>query len=744
LAFANLAVVTEDFANGAGAFQVVAGGTWAASGGAYVLTAPADGPVLGNLSVHETSLVGDFSLSADVTTTAAGTPFDDSAVVFGYRDPRTYYLVSLNEHNDSGTNGIFAVTNGTARELVDFPVLVPSGVPHAVSVSLTGSVVTATVDGTVRGTATLPAGPVFGKVGFGSKNNGGTFDNLTVEGTVLDDTQAPTTPAGLTAVSPYPTEVSLRWQPSTDDLAVAGYEVWRNDTRIASVSGTSYDDTDVTPSTRYTYNVRAYDHSGNASPGSAPAVVTTAAPDRQAPSRPTGLAAKSENNSQATLTWRAASDNYGVTGYRIYRNGTQVARTTSLVYTDSGLRPRTSYTYTVRADDRAGNVSAASGPAVTRTRAGTQAMPYAQALIDSAVAEPLTAFKLNEEWNRRSPTAMYFLTTAATYDPLYRSTSGVRITDRVLQHVRTIVAGGGDEPGCSGGLDTIPTNFAVQAFTIGKGIPEIWNRLSPAERAKVTLLVRACLVASHFVHDDQNPGDTGINQRGNTGKAWNANHVEGGIGMGLAAAYFLGAEQANAFLRSFDAEAFLAELRSTGFSSTHWVFSQTPAAELEAATRRDYVFNGHPLTDPFGWVDHRARITYGKTVAPTGADGKGSLVSGATDLPNVGQTGMEEEFESTDGGGKRSDLLYVSLGWNNSLANLWLVDHFGDLPDNAAADEVLRRYTVGTTDFFYKAAHGYRSWSLATDKGVYDEADLEAQMGYGWLKAVAPTVLPLR
>ena len=76
---------------------------------------------------------------------------------------------------------------------------------------------------------------------------------------------------------------------------------------------------------------------------------------------------------------------------------------------------------------------------MSRTRAGTQAVPYPQALIDSAVAEPLTAFKLNEEWNRRSPTAMYFLTTAATYDPLYRSTSGVRITDRVLQHVRNIV-----------------------------------------------------------------------------------------------------------------------------------------------------------------------------------------------------------------------------------------------------------------------------------------------------------------
>jgi len=41
--------------------------------------------------------------------------------------------------------------------------------------------------------------------------------------------------------------------------------------------------------------------------------------------------------SSATLTWSASTDNVGVAGYRIYRNGNQIGSTASLNYTDSGL-----------------------------------------------------------------------------------------------------------------------------------------------------------------------------------------------------------------------------------------------------------------------------------------------------------------------------------------------------------------------------------------------------------------------
>ena len=55
------------------------------------------------------------------------------------------------------------------------------------------------------------------------------------------------------------------------------------------------------------------------------------------------------------LTWNAASDNVGVTGYNVFRNGTQVGTSTSTSYTDSGLTASTAYSYTVKARDAAGN-----------------------------------------------------------------------------------------------------------------------------------------------------------------------------------------------------------------------------------------------------------------------------------------------------------------------------------------------------------------------------------------------------
>ena len=93
--------------------------------------------------------------------------------------------------------------------------------------------------------------------------------------------------------------------------------------------------------------------------------------DTTAPSAPSGLAATGTTASSTTLNWTAATDNVGVTGYQIIRNGAQVATTTSTSYTDTGLSAATSYSYTVKAVDAAGNVSAASNTAsVTTTASG--------------------------------------------------------------------------------------------------------------------------------------------------------------------------------------------------------------------------------------------------------------------------------------------------------------------------------------------------------------------------------------
>ncbi|MBN1570014.1 MAG: fibronectin type III domain-containing protein [Acidobacteria bacterium] len=79
--------------------------------------------------------------------------------------------------------------------------------------------------------------------------------------------------------------------------------------------------------------------------------------DTQPPAAPTGLAATVVSSSQIDLEWNASTDDIGVEGYRIYRNGVQIAATVSLFYQSVGLVPSTGYTYHVSAYDAAGNIS---------------------------------------------------------------------------------------------------------------------------------------------------------------------------------------------------------------------------------------------------------------------------------------------------------------------------------------------------------------------------------------------------
>lgn len=97
----------------------------------------------------------------------------------------------------------------------------------------------------------------------------------------------------------------------------------------------------------------------------------SAAPsDTTPPSNPVNLAATAISSSQVNLSWTASTDNVGVTGYRIFRGGTQVGTSASNSYSDTGLSPSTTYTYTVLAYDAAGNVSSQSASAQATTLAG--------------------------------------------------------------------------------------------------------------------------------------------------------------------------------------------------------------------------------------------------------------------------------------------------------------------------------------------------------------------------------------
>ena len=90
--------------------------------------------------------------------------------------------------------------------------------------------------------------------------------------------------------------------------------------------------------------------------------------DTVPPSVPTGVAGASGNPNTATLSWSASTDNVGVAGYNVLRNGSIVGVTAQQYYQDSGLTESATYTYTIESFDLGGNVSAPSQRVNVTTR----------------------------------------------------------------------------------------------------------------------------------------------------------------------------------------------------------------------------------------------------------------------------------------------------------------------------------------------------------------------------------------
>ena len=74
-------------------------------------------------------------------------------------------------------------------------------------------------------------------------------------------------PTNLTGAATSATSVCLSWTGSTDNIAVAGYRVFRNGSQIGTTTTTSFTDTLTMPATTATYSVAAFDAVDNQSTG---------------------------------------------------------------------------------------------------------------------------------------------------------------------------------------------------------------------------------------------------------------------------------------------------------------------------------------------------------------------------------------------------------------------------------------------------------------------------------------------
>ncbi len=171
------------------------------------------------------------------------------------------------------------------------------------------------------------------------------------------DTTPPSTPTGLATSAIGQTSVALSWSASTDDVGVTGYRVFRDGSQVGTPSATSFSFTGLTCGTTYTLGVAAVDAAGNVSGIATSNVATAACPDTTAPSTPTGLATSAIAATSANLSWTASTDNIAVTGYRLFRDGSQVGTSATTNFSFTGLTCETTYTLGVAAVDAAGNVS---------------------------------------------------------------------------------------------------------------------------------------------------------------------------------------------------------------------------------------------------------------------------------------------------------------------------------------------------------------------------------------------------
>ena len=391
-------------------------------------------------------------------------------------------------------------------------------------------------------------------------------------------------------------------------------------------------------------------------------------------------------------------------------------------------------------------------------------IPFPEPLLARALAEPAPRWKFSagKRYHELPRVfALQLLALSAHFDP-QRPAGDSTLADAVAAKIRSFLVSQPDadgntrEPEALGGLGGWSHNSAAQILLLAKRTPAVWDALSPEEHRRADLLMHALAVAGHFTLDDDNDFCVLLDGVALSQKSWNPNIVEGYVDVMIAASLYFGADDLNAFFRSFDFDAFVDQLRAADFHNIARCWTHTPAmrdllmnggefrpaVEKDDATpggiigrgagvRNDFTYLGYTLAQPWELYRTQADRQFCKTartVVIISGDNRTRLlqrVSDATVSPYEGRIGMCAEYESTDWNGMRSSTAYAFEGSMLQLSVAATLRALGEWRDDASGRSIAQRMAVGIGDLMFKAREGYRGWSLGQERLVWLEKDLQ-------------------
>jgi chitodextrinase len=247
-----------------------------------------------NLAVARVDFLADGALVSSDTTSPYGFAWDTTGLSNGS------HILTANAYdtsnNASSASSVVTVSNGDVT-----PPSTPTGLSATASaynqVNLSWSASTDNVGVTgyyiVRGGVTIAQTTAttysdttvnastaysYQVMAYDAKGNtSGLSNSASLTTPAVPDTTPPSQPANLSASAISSSQINLSWSASSDNIGVASYDIYRNNTKIASVAGssTSFGDAGLSASTTYSYFVIAKDATGNASPASSPTSATT-------------------------------------------------------------------------------------------------------------------------------------------------------------------------------------------------------------------------------------------------------------------------------------------------------------------------------------------------------------------------------------------------------------------------------------------------------------------------------------